>query len=154
MANNNYLKSYLVFMFHIWGAIKQIVFLTDTRKLEIEPIPYGVTIKIITTPNPTPGIITGNNTTAMPISSTSGPRITPVLDQYMVTFTDESGYEKVENFTGSSFNLESMKPCTKYNFAVTTTMNGTFCLLKATSASTIKLRKLSYSTITVFYSVP
>lgn len=140
------------------------MFLTDTRKLEIESIPYGVTIKIITTPNPiespsgdTGSTTDGNNTTAMPISSTSGPTITPVapLDQYMVTFTDDSDDVRVKNFTGSSFNLtKSMKPCTKYNFAVTTTMNGTFCLLEATSASTINLCKLSYSTITVFYSVP
>lgn len=132
------------------------VFLTDTKKLKIECIPYGVMITIINIPDPSPSpsgdpenTTNGNMITAMPTNSTNGPtvRSDETSNEYSVTFTNGCT-EIVKNFTGNSSNItQSMEPCTRYNFTVTTTVNGTQCLVGMESGTTENLSMLSYSTI-------
>lgn len=134
------------------------MFLTDTKQLNIEPIDYGVMIKLTSILIPTslsPHDNTGNttdgtNTTAMPTSSSSGPTVLPVKpdetsDEYNITVSVDST-ETVKHFTGSSFNLtESMQPCTTYMITVATIVNGTSCLVGTKNVTTMKLSKLSYT---------
>lgn len=130
------------------------VSLTDTKKLEIVPISYGVMITIINIQNPTSepeNTTNGTKTTAIPTSSTNGPTVISVKPdetshEYNVTF-DDGPTKRVEYFTGNSFNIMSMKPCTTYSFTVTTTVNGTSCLVGMETVTTENLSMLSYSII-------
>ncbi|KAL2090380.1 hypothetical protein ACEWY4_015068 [Coilia grayii] len=104
-------------------------------KIDIEIIKTSTNGKTNTVTAPTPINDTsddpgnGTSVTSPPVTTaappTSLPPTTPDPYQYRVHYTDVSTPEHSQEFTGSSFEITPLKPCTKYTFTVTGIINGT-----------------------------